>query len=451
MTYNLFKEEIENTNLSSEEFYKYIITKDSISNIDTLYRQYIKENVDENEEAKRYDKVEYYIELKELSNIRTEFYNEDAFTQYMNYLSTIKEITKEEREQLLKEICDLKNSLKMRKLSYETINNRLRKLNINLNNYNKKSLKNKIKYIKSLKTNDNQIIIDILDFYELEEKIQQFMEYNLRLVIKIARMISLRRSSLGCLDINDIVQEGNIGLKRAINSFDYNKKCQFSTYAFLWIRQAINRAIDNNSRFIRIPVHTFEEFRNTCKVENELIYKLGKSPTEEELAKELGISIKKLRYIRKCGEEVVSLDTNISGDENEDTVLSDFVADANMDIDKIIDDVSDREQLNIIINNSNLTSREKIVMSFRFGLDFKDYVDFYDLKIALKDKYSLEQLNNIYKSFYYNGTPLSLNKVAKIFFISKSTIKQIETKILLKLRNKGKTRKKIKHKTILGG
>lgn len=280
-------------------------------------------------------------------------------------------------------------------LSLHSLNeNQLKELHASIN-------KSKVSHmILSEENLSDEDIIELRKLILLSNRAKQKLaETNLRLVVSIAKKYVGRGMSF-----LDLIQEGNMGLMKAVDKYDYNRGFKFSTYATWWIRQAITRAIADQARTIRIPVHMVETINKLVRTQRQLVQDLGRDPSNEEIAEQMGIEVTKVQEIRKIAQEPVSLETPIG--EEEDSHLGDFIEDESaVNPDDAANYTMLREQLNDVL--SCLGSREKRVLQLRFGL--------------------------------IDGTPRTLEEVGKEFDVTRERIRQIEAKALRKLKSPNKS------------
>ena len=339
--------------------------------IERLYDIFEKESIELVEDLdKELEEIEVSKEELEDLSVPEGINIDDHVKMYLKEIGKVNLLTPEEELSLAKRMAD-----------GETANEQLEEIGEEIDEDTKKQ-------------------IDLL-IADGEKAKKSLAEANLRLVVSIAK----RYVGRGMLFL-DLIQEGNLGLIKAVDKFDYTKGYKFSTYATWWIRQAITRAIADQARTIRIPVHMVETINKLVRVSRQLVQELGREPTPEELAKELNMPVDKVREISKISQEPVSLETPIG--EEEDSHLGDFIPDEDAPApSEAASFVLLKEQLGAVLET--LSEREAKVLRLRFGLD--------------------------------DGRARTLEEVGKEFDVTRERIRQIEAKALRKLRHPSRSKK----------
>ena len=339
--------------------------------IERLYDIFEKESIELVEDLdKELEEIEVSKEELEDLSVPEGINIDDHVKMYLKEIGKVNLLTPEEELSLAKRMAD-----------GETAKEQLEEIGENIDEDSKKQ-------------------IDLL-IADGEKAKKSLAEANLRLVVSIAK----RYVGRGMLFL-DLIQEGNLGLIKAVDKFDYTKGYKFSTYATWWIRQSITRAIADQARTIRIPVHMVETINKLVRVSRQLVQELGREPTPEELAKELNMPVDKVREISKISQEPVSLETPIG--EEEDSHLGDFIPDEDAPApSEAASFVLLKEQLGAVLET--LSEREAKVLRLRFGLD--------------------------------DGRARTLEEVGKEFDVTRERIRQIEAKALRKLRHPSRSKK----------
>jgi len=361
LTYDEINESVQGLNLTSEQMdHLYMLLDElNVDVVDGPTEESLQDLEDEEEkEASRLDSLERELELAGKTPTN------DPVRMYLKEIGKVPLLTAQEEVELAKKIEE-----------GEKASARLREMGDKLSREEKRALQRKER--------------------EGQEAKRKLVEANLRLVVSIAK----RYVGRGMLFL-DLIQEGNLGLIRAVEKFDFRKGYKFSTYATWWIRQAITRAIADQARTIRIPVHMVETINKLIRVQRQLLQELGREPTPEEIAERMELTPEKVREIIKVSQEPVSLETPIG--EEEDSHLGDFIEDSDAVVPAdAASFILLQEQLEDVLNS--LSEREREVIKLRFGL--------------------------------VDGHPRTLEEVGREFGVTRERIRQIESKTLAKLRH----------------
>lgn len=450
MTYEKFKEIIESFKQIGEKEYNQLVKQYSKKTVDSFLEKYIEDN--EVSEEDKFSRTVFYVEkLYEEENIfETNSENINSKEEYIDIFNAkgkdvrtttlflmemgkIPLLTIEEEQNLGKILLDLRQKKEQLQITDESLDQQLISIgfkNIKDRRYDSRrqqsrflgkkveKLENKIKELDSIKSNDKEIneLIKIskqklneikelkvkLDIQkEYQKAFEEFTERNLRLVVSIAK-----RYNNGALAFEDLIQEGSNGLMKAIEKFDIDKGYKFSTYGTWWIRQSVTRAIADQCKTVRIPVHMTEQINKVIRANRTLTTQLERTPTDQELSDYTGFPVEKIREINIVNQDIISLSTPI-GEEDGDSFLGDFIPDLGTDIESETTNGLLRESLEEVLKN--LSPKEEKVLRLRYGLD--------------------------------DGITRTLGEVGEIFHVTRERIRQIESKALRRLRTPNNSKK----------
>ena len=450
MTYEKFKEIIESFKQIGEKEYNQLVKQYSKKTVDSFLEKYI-EDTKVSEEDKFSRTVFYVEQLYEEETIQSgnseninskeeyiDIFNAkgkdvSSTTLFLMEMGKIPLLTVEEEKNLGKILLDLRQKKELLQITDESLDQQLISIgfkNIKDRRYDSRrqqsrylsketeKLERKIKELESKKSNDKEIqeliklskqkldeIKDLktkLDIQkEYQKAFEEFTERNLRLVVSVAK-----RYNNGALAFEDLIQEGSNGLMKAIEKFDISKGYKFSTYGTWWIRQAVTRAIADQSKTVRIPVHQVEQINKIIRANRALTTQLERTPTDQELADYTGFPIEKIREINIVNQDAISLSTPI-GEEDSDSTFGDFLPDSRADVELETSNELLREALENVLKT--LSPREEKVLRLRYGLD--------------------------------DGRTRTLGEVGEIFHVTRERIRQIEAKALRRLRRPNNSKK----------
>lgn len=487
MDYKEFKTIIEQVPVVDKKIYNKLVKENGEQVINAFFEMYINDPMIK-DDLNKINRTSYYIE----KNSDEEYVDNsvtlpilDSVKLYFQEISSIPLLTPEEETIIFTNLSKLRNELQSQNITIAQINEDLKKFGYvsSITDNTVSSLENKMFYLKnkfeelSNKNDDSFSKERIVKIKQLLDNIKLYYDYqilkdkvqssNLRLVISMAK----RHVGRG-VPILDLIQDGNIGLEKAIERFEVDKGFKFSTYAIWWIRQNITRSIADTSKSIRIPVHFNELMNKVYSVESLLEKELDRMPTDEEIigyfrekAKDQLISkgindpsekqinqesilnLEKLKEIREYSYTSVSLEAPIS--EESDACLSDFVKDTNSasDVEELVSKKLLKDYIIEIL--PCLSSKEKLILLLRNGLQIDEYMDFDEFALVLRgskkntETHSLDTLKRIYMKLNVYPSPHTLEEVGALFGVTRERIRQVEIKSRKKFKRRAEKTKKL--------